>query len=1526
MRKFSVVLRSSTKALNRFRLILICICAMNLNSSWGQPPWEWARDGDAVENSDGKDSFVDASGNSYFVGRFTGSVDFGGTILTSTTPTDYDGYIAKYDPLGTLIWVSQITSSSPVTVYGITLDASGNIYVCGDYQGDATFYNTTGNITLLADGGYDAFIARYDPAGDVVWANPGLGNNDAHCFDIAVDATNVYVTGAFRVQCDWDPAVGPGIGGTGQDEIFVVKHQLDGTFDWQIAAGSNTADFGYGIAVDGSGVYVCGLYGNNNATFTSSGPDIVLTNIGEDDAFVAKFDLVNGDVLWAKSGGSVGGSESANGIVLVDGTLFTTGHFENTSSFGALNVSSNGLTDIFYLQYDLSGTEMQIFSDGGTAADTAYDISADALSNIYVTGSFSSSVDFGGGGSISAIGAQDGFLLRYQTDGTFSWVQKISGGGIERGFGVDASDDGTVGCAGLFNGGDVTFITAPATPPHTWDGGNDFFHAYLNYCQGPEITACQSDVTVLADAACNHTLGDYTGSIVATDWCSSGLSYSQEPVAGTVLTAGSYPINLIAIDGSGYSDTCTFIINIEANVNPTLVECGDIFLGETTFGSGDNGDGFSCSTTATPGEDVYYQINVPSGNYLMGVTMSNVSDINDPDVNVFWVGDDCPIGSGCLSEDQFNIADQDFDSNGQDQILFNAVGPGTYYFVVDSETDGIDTYDIQFECIMSGVEFDTTGCGLDTDADGLYVTIDGLTDMTVEPCQSSTFCHRLYLQNQNGGEWLDTVVMDLGPCYTNVTNVVPDLPGPNGFYDAGGTWNATYTAATNSIEWGFDYSGPELLGDGVGSLYNCLSYQFCFDADITAGCESEDSLIIEILITDDGVPGAATWAVPGFDYVVSNDFVLNIPSPGFEYGTTTFCPDDPDPIPSIDEPGGLFTIIPGLIINSTTGEIDLSASTPGSYDVTYSVGACPFDSIIPISIVDYDVVNTLDYFSGPFCSTSPDPVPTLGAGTTPGGTFSSTPAGLVIDGGTGVVDLASSSAGTYTIKYLTSGPCPDSISIVFDLVMLPDIDPVFWLPDTICLAEDIINLGDSTSLNPGETHYFYSYGPSGSATLSGAANEELDANTSGSGLYFITHVVDNGVCDDSLTQQVVIMPVYNAANILPDTLCEANDTINLNDYFDLTTTLGGTWDVPGIFEDSLWIVEGYGGSSFTIEYIVGIGQCTDSSYSDVFISPDYDTSWTMTSEVCLNSDTIDLTSLVLGDAGGVFTGDGVLSNTFYPELADTGSHLIVYYIGEGVCLESLGQTINVLESPIAYAGTDSVVCGLSIQLNAYSNLDSSYWLSSVDATIEDTMMSNSNASVNSQGDYYFIWTAHQDDVCSASDTVMITFFEEPIAYAGPDQLLEFVYDTYLDADIPSGEGIWNMISGSGMIWDTLNPATYIEQLEVGLTELSWTVTNGICPSSTDTLFITVKDIFIPEALTPNGDGKNETFLIKGIEDKSNSVQIFNRWGQLVFEAKNYDNSWAGDDMSGNPLENDTYFYVIEVFDQKYNGYLILKRE
>ncbi|OON66874.1 GEVED domain-containing protein [Hymenobacter sp. CRA2] len=138
-------------------------------------------------------------------------------------------------------------------------------------------------------------------------------------------------------------------------------------------------------------------------------------------------------------------------------------------------------------------------------------------------------------------------------------------------------------------------------------------------------------------------------------------------------------------------------------------------------------------------------------------------------------------------------------------------------------------------------------------------------------------------------------------------------------------------------------------------------------------------------------------------------------SASFNYGASSFCQSGADPTPSVfGTPGGTFSSTSGLSLNATTGQISVANSTPGTYAVTYSVaGPCPSSGTLSISITRAPSAS-FSYPATANCAGTTGTVsPALGTGAS-AGVFSST-SGLTLDPATGVINLASSAAGTYTV-------------------------------------------------------------------------------------------------------------------------------------------------------------------------------------------------------------------------------------------------------------------------------------------------------------------------------------------------------------------------------------------------------------------------------------------------------------------------------------------------------------------------------
>ena len=114
----------------------------------------------------------DTAGNVYATGFYSNNCVFGTTTYTTNSGTFLDVYVAKYDPSGNVLWAKQGTHSGSASQgLGICADNTGNVYATGNFDSPSTFTFGTYTLTNNSVSGYnDAYLVKYDPNGNVIWA------------------------------------------------------------------------------------------------------------------------------------------------------------------------------------------------------------------------------------------------------------------------------------------------------------------------------------------------------------------------------------------------------------------------------------------------------------------------------------------------------------------------------------------------------------------------------------------------------------------------------------------------------------------------------------------------------------------------------------------------------------------------------------------------------------------------------------------------------------------------------------------------------------------------------------------------------------------------------------------------------------------------------------------------------------------------------------------------------------------------------------------------------------------------------------------------------------------------------------------------------------------------------------------------------------------------------------------------------------------------------------------------------------
>ncbi len=355
-------------------------------------------------NSDvGNAIAVDSAGNAYVTGSTT-SANFPTTSpLQAHLNGSEDAFLLKLNPAGTALVYSTFLGGSGVDVaLGIAVNGSGNAYLTGN-TGSTDFPTTPGAYQTTNPGNTEAFVARVNATGSaLVYATYLGGDYGARGLGIAVDGSgNAYVTGNTSSTNFATPGAYQAVNAGGNDAFVAKLNAAGSTRVYATYLGGSGADYGLGIAVDGSGnAYVTGV------TASSNFPTLYAYQSaygGNGDAFVTKFNASGSGLLYSTFlGGSASDGSSGNGGAIAldaSGNIYVTGStsstnfptlnaFQPTYGGGAanafvakINPTQSGMASLVYSSY-LGGS-----SDGG---DEGWGIAVDGVGNAYLTGVTSS--------------------------------------------------------------------------------------------------------------------------------------------------------------------------------------------------------------------------------------------------------------------------------------------------------------------------------------------------------------------------------------------------------------------------------------------------------------------------------------------------------------------------------------------------------------------------------------------------------------------------------------------------------------------------------------------------------------------------------------------------------------------------------------------------------------------------------------------------------------------------------------------------------------------------------------------------------------------------------------------------------------------------------------------------------------------------------------------------------------------------------------------------------------------------------
>ena len=225
------------------------------------------------------------SGVVVFTGYFQGTVNFGGSNLTSAG--NLEMFVAKFDAAGVHQWSQRFGSTGIDIGYGVAVAPSGSVFLTGQFTGTVNF----GGANLVSAGSSDMFLAKYNSAGVHQWSQRfgGASGGDSG-YGVAVDASdNVVMAGTFNGTTDFG---GGSQTSAGSSDIVLAKYSSTGAYLWNLATGGTTGEAARGIVVDGGGNVLA--TGNFTGPANFGGAILTTTGAGDNDIFLVKFDPLTG--------------------------------------------------------------------------------------------------------------------------------------------------------------------------------------------------------------------------------------------------------------------------------------------------------------------------------------------------------------------------------------------------------------------------------------------------------------------------------------------------------------------------------------------------------------------------------------------------------------------------------------------------------------------------------------------------------------------------------------------------------------------------------------------------------------------------------------------------------------------------------------------------------------------------------------------------------------------------------------------------------------------------------------------------------------------------------------------------------------------------------------------------------------------------------------------------------------------------------------------------------------------------------
>lgn len=513
------------------------------------------------------------------------------------------------DPVLSLSYSTYLGGSGDDYGHGIAVDSSGNIYITGQTSSEdfssANSYQST-NARYI-----DAFVTKLSSSGALVYSTYLGGNDIDYGSGIAVDSSgNAYITGR-TISTNFPTTSGVSQTRSGGSyDAFVAKLDSSGSLVYSTYLGGAGIDFGFGIAVDSSGnAHITGQTGSSN--FPMADTLQTTAGGGLNDAFVTKLNSSGRLVYSTYLGGdgsdtATGIAVDSSGNAYITGSTDSS----NFPTANALQTVKKRYSDAFVTKLNSSGAALYSTYLGGNNDDYGLGVAADSSGNAYITG-LTSSTDFATAGAYqtSRSGNYDAFVTKLSASGLLVYSTYLGGSGNDQGNGIAVDSSGKVHIAGMTSSSN--FPISNAAQASFGEGFNDAFATALDASGSAPVWSTylggSGDDYVSGIAADSSGNAYVTGRTYSTNFSTTSGAYQTTNKgaydafvvklslgsAGTVATTTSLASSL---NPSTSGASVTFTVSVSGSTPSGTVTFMD---GATTLGSGALSGGQTTYTTSS---------------------------------------------------------------------------------------------------------------------------------------------------------------------------------------------------------------------------------------------------------------------------------------------------------------------------------------------------------------------------------------------------------------------------------------------------------------------------------------------------------------------------------------------------------------------------------------------------------------------------------------------------------------------------------------------------------------------------------------------------------------------------------------------------------------------------------------------------------------------------------------------------------------------------------------------------------------